>query len=481
MQVNRCSSIIEALTTPMNMGIIIKIRKEIKQKGDLIIDDQLELGIKIISKLSKQLYNRVANLQLSLQDIVASPRTADTYKGVKQKILNEIRDLLRIPLSRLYNDLISLPTHLEVFQKIMRLDELILHYPVVYRKDKRLGEQIREWLHSDSLIIIKDLEIPKEVQLAAETALNIPVTGFHELWTATWQGVASFSNVDTKPAKYIKQLISNSSHSVLSIKELRANEYWALYNSNINCLSDIILTPEKIISANPNFTKKRTLEIIPLALEVLINGVTDPSMNIRDVSEVFGVDKFTQSETSIIALRITKRHPLLPDIVIDRSMENFLLAPITLTDIAKNMKFADLKVLLKLGIVTLLDLLNYPEKMPQIPKKFSSISQRLDLIVKSVKSLDKELELNNFNLPSEITKLVLHENKISNFVNQILQINNQEWLRKLEFPLSYTNMEANKIAILSKNGINSTLDLFIAPLASIVALLDETKETFIDF
>ncbi|MCE7734364.1 MAG: hypothetical protein GPJ54_05760, partial [Candidatus Heimdallarchaeota archaeon] len=481
MQVNRCSSIIEALTTPMNMGKIIKIRKQIKESGELIIENQLELDTKIISKLSKQLHNRLADSQLSLQDIIASPRTADTYKGIKQKFLGELRLLLKIPLSRLYNDLIQLPTHLEVFQKIMRLDELILYYPVIYREDKKMGEQLREWLHSDSLIVIKDLEIPKEAQLAAETAMNIPVTGFHELWTATWQGATSISNMDNKPAKYIKQLISNSSHSVLSIKELRANEYWGLYNSNVYCLSDIILTPEKIISANPNFTKKRVLEVISLAMKAIIDGVADPSINIREICGVFGVDKFTQTETSIVVLKTSNRHPLLPEIVIDKDMENFLLAPIGLTDIANNMKFEDLKILLKLGIVNLLDLFNYPEKMPQLPKKYSSLNQRLDLIKKSEKTVDQELELNNFSLPTEITNQVLHENKISNFVSQVLQINNYEWFRKLEFPLSYTSMEANKIAILSKNGINSTFDLFIAPIGNIVSLLGDTKETYLNF
>ncbi|MHA2098294.1 MAG: DNA topoisomerase VI subunit B [Candidatus Kariarchaeaceae archaeon] len=474
--VNRCSTIIEALTTPMNMGKITSIREEVKKSGTLKLDEKLELNIKIISRLSKALYNRIEKLDISLQDIISSPRTLDEFKGISQKYLNELRTALRIPMSRMQNDKVILPYKRSEFDKILRLDDLILYYPEIANDNPDLGDLIRSWIQSDDIKIIRDLEIPKEVQLAAETALNIPITGYHELWTASWQGATPFSNVDSKPAQFIKQIIQNSSKSIQSIPQIKSSEYWGLYRNEIYSLSDIILTPEKVLANAPNFTKKRIIEVRDLVIKAIVNGIRDPSKNIRDISDVFGVDKFSQSETSIITLRASKAHPLFPKVIIDKGMGQFLMSPLVRTDVANELKFDDLKSILKLGIYSILDLLNYPENLPQ-PKSISTYSQRLTLLKNATKTVEKPLQLSKFSFPDEIIQQIDHRNETSRFVSIALQENRPEWQRMLEYPLSYTSLDSGKVKILNKNGIKSTFDLFVAPIVSLTILLNEDRAT----
>ncbi|OLS21551.1 MAG: hypothetical protein HeimC2_33080, partial [Candidatus Heimdallarchaeota archaeon LC_2] len=475
--VNRCSTIIEALTTPMTLGKISQIREEIKKTGSIQIDEKLEFNNKIISKLSKAHYNRISKFDISLQDIISSPRTLNEFKGISQKYLNELRAVLKIPMSRLFNENIILPTSRKEFDKIMRLDDLIVYYPSISKENSELGNIIRRWIESDHLKIIRDQEIPKEAQLAAETALNIPINGFHELWTATWQGATSFRKIDSKPAQYIKEIISNSAKSILSLEQLKPSEYWGLYKNGIYTLSDIILTSEKKITSDPNFTKKRVAEIREATIKAIIEGIKDPSKNLRDISDIFGIDKFTQSEKSIIAFRAPHPHPILPKIEIDKNLKEFILSPIANTDIANELKFESLKVILKSGVYTVLDLLNYPEKLPQ-PKSISTFDRRLGLIKKSTKSVVKPLHLDRFKFPSEIINQFDHRNDLNLFVSFMLQGSNGS-LALLEYPLSYTSLDSDKINALNRSGIKSTFDLFIAPVNSISSIINDTNDSII--
>ncbi|MCH8908224.1 MAG: hypothetical protein IH840_14135, partial [Candidatus Heimdallarchaeota archaeon] len=459
---HRCSSILDALTNPMIFGSIENIREDLQSKEDLdnYINSDIALPLDLLKALSAANFNRVKDSGLTVQDLLSAPRTLEEFKGIKKRTLNEIRDLLRIPLSRLVIENIQVFEGTKIQLKYVRLDKLIQDLNDLSERSPESCEKIISILTSEKLRVIREKEIPSEVQTAAETALGQSTPGLYELWTATWQSANLLQKIDTAPAKTIKNYVHDLSKSVAVIPGIKPLELWNLCKRNIITLASFILsTPDKLVQLS-GLTKKRVIELQKIALNAPALTEDHAKYGLRTIGDKLGFDKFDLSDITLYQLSDPNSHPLLQSIKVPKELQTLLDSKIILTEIGAHLNLNETKTLLSTGISTIIDLILYPEIKGKLPKSLENLDSRIKIIKQSIgKSLAKDIQLSKLALEKS-----LYEGRAKTLTELVhFAVNNTDanLNRRLFVNLSYLGLPQKIEGDLRKAKIETFYDIAI--------------------
>jgi DNA topoisomerase-6 subunit B len=480
-KVHRCTNVIEALTSPMTIGKISKIKTDVQSGNPPPLLYDLKLPIDIIKKISAPVWRRIAERGLNLQEIISSPRTLAEYKNLKQQHLQATRDCLRIPLSRTFIGGKQVLKDIGLSKQYHRLDDLIFSLPQQYQKEPELTNLIIKVINSEDLSIISEPEILPELQMSAETALGVSIHGFHEFWTATSQAHNILSKIETKPAMALKTYIINSSYSIESIEEITPAELWKLIKLDICTLSDLILNPDALIIAKSDLTKKRVSQLQSMALDSINKGPSDSSLTLNSITEKLDVYTDELLTISLLSGMQTNPHPLLVNRNIPSSLETKLQTPFIMTGVADKLEINELKLMLKQGIYTVSDFLLFPKELNILPDSIRNIEDRLDALSSLFVSNREDMKISELKLPVGITSKISHISHLSELIDFVLTVNDEEINKILFIKLRYSGLESDRINKLEENNISTVFDLIIASPEAVSDFIDLSVEWILEF
>ena len=454
----RCSTIIDALTCPMLSGEIDSIREEINKGQDLSVRDDLKLSSLIVKKLSGQLYKRIEGLEITLQDILCSPRTIDEYKGVKQKNLNELRQLLKTPLTRFYlENNLFLRERLNL-KNYYRLEDIVLNLSKINKNDPEMFKSIQELILSPDTVICSENAINAEIKRSAETILNYPVEGFHELWAATSQGQSVFLKTDTPPVQQIRTYLWKSSTCITNLKSIDSDTVAALFNYRLYTLADILISHDSYLNSIPVLTRKTVKAIQEECVELLDSEESGKSVDLRSIAGKLGYSSSVNSDLGIHLAATPNYHPVYRELVIQQELRDYLKQPLFLVN--TDLSIQTLTSLIKKGVNTVTDFLLLPETTRFLSKDIQKLDDRISLLGND-RSIRENFEISELSLSKE-TQDSVKSKLVGEFVVEALSPGNEEILKQLTIPVNYLDLEENQINQLGKLGVISTFDLFLA-------------------
>ena len=480
-KINRCTTIIEALTSPMTMGKINKIKKEVEAGAPIPLIPEIKLTPKIIRTLSPSTWKRFENSNFYLQEMVSSPRTVEEYKGIKQRYYQEIRNWLRTPLSRIHINGKQIMDDYPFKEDFMRLNDLIFDLPSLYSDYREYATEMIKTLESDNFNVVSEIMIDPELQKSAETSLGVPIQGFHDLWTATWHGSKLLSQIETSPAIALKNYVEESMKSIETINEITPVEKWNLIRSNIYTISDLLLSPEPVLVKKADFTKKRVLELQKLAINTLNSHPTDNSITLRNIFRNFGETFDYLPDISLYTFSQLKPHRLNEEIKQIVNVSKILSSPFMFTGIAENLEIGELKSILELNIYSVSEFLLYPESLKRLPKKLSTIEDRLNVLRTQLHSDQEDFPINELKLPEFLQEKFGHISKISELISYVLTSKDPETYRSLFLNMRYSGLDIELIEKFKENNVETIFDLLIYSPSKLANMIEKPTEWLIEF
>ncbi len=464
--VQLCNTVIEALTSPFIHGGVTEIREMAKQDKDLPILD-ISLSNTFIQKISKSLWNRFTESSITLQEILSARTISGNYKGVYSKYVDEARDHLQMPITRIYHKQHRLLYGTEYYKIISSMDDLIFALPLIYTNKPDDFNKIKEILYDDNTYVINDYPIPELIQKSAESAFNTPISGFLSLYLITSRSYGLLQRINTQPADNLRKYIYRSQYSTEAIPGIKQIEVWNLWQNSIYTISDLLM-PEQVLSEASWISKKRMRELINSALSALNSEISDSIIDIETIKMSLNIIDGRQHKFSIATVMSNNTHPLITSLLdtLDRRVIDILKYPIVFTNIT--ISIPDQLSLLKKGIFYISDLLFYPlsDLSDSIPDRYSRISLLSGLELNRV-----DIELDKIGIESSTETLLSLLHKVYN--------EDVETRIKFDVPLIYIRSLNTIIPQLKEIGIHTLLDLLTINPSHISQSTDLSTEQII--
>ncbi|MDH5401552.1 MAG: DNA topoisomerase VI subunit B, partial [Candidatus Heimdallarchaeota archaeon] len=468
----RCTTVIEALSSPMTVGKISKLKEEIREQGSLQILNEISVDLNLLKLISKATWNKFENTKFSLQDLISSPRTINEYNGIKQKFLSDARSFLHIPLTQIHINGNQILLNNGIHSNNLRLDDLIFALPELYGSNKTDYDKINNNLNSPDLVILSEVPIAEELKKSAETALGVSINGFHDFWIATWEGHNLLSKIKTTPSMTILNFINKVMLGLDSIQGITPLEIWSLWKSGFTVIADILLSPVEEIPSDPPFTKKRVREIRNLISTQLENELIGESVKLSQIMKVLGKELVT--DTSLATILHNSIHPLVRPKweEIGEIIKNRLEVPLITSSLGMSMDQNSMKKILSLGIVSISDLIYYPQSLKRLPEDINDQEYRFTLIKDITTGKRQSIKLTETKFPAKFIEILGKNSTVEDAISNALAGTNAYISTMMRSNLKYSSYTSDELKLLQNNNITTVMELYLLPPSELASILE---------
>ncbi|MCY3411858.1 MAG: DNA topoisomerase VI subunit B [Candidatus Heimdallarchaeota archaeon] len=478
----RCSTIMDAITSPMAFGEIGKYRTMVAEGEEITVLHEIKINLNPIKVLDKSTWNRLSDSDLCLQDIIASPRTYEEFKGVKLKYLQSARNALHTPLIRYNFNNRRVFFDSKELDETVYLEDLIYLLPTLLNDSPELVAKIITTLQSDELEVVRSIPISEELTTAASMTFNIEINDFQSLYSAGLVSSKIVKSIHTNSAILIRDYLLNSLKSIACLEGVTEQELWDLWKLKIYTIADLLLSPVDISNFD-QFTNKRERFLKKAALDALEKDLIDPLLSIKRLLEVVTTKSHYRHDLSYANLIHKRPHPLIKDQlkIVPKRVRQLLKSSILYSDFCNELSLEDMTAVLKLGIRTFADLLFIPEKLDGVPEDIRSLEARLVVIATQFTTNRSKITLSQINLPESY--LLMNGGENSGIIDLLALLYRKKLdteLGKLSIRLQYSNFATDHRKVLRNNGYQTIMDLFIASPFVLSELLEIDEEEVLE-
>lgn len=476
----RCSTVIDALTCPMIFGEIDNIRKSVSEGQKIPIINEIRVDLGLYKMINKSIWNRFEKLNISMQDILGSPRTISKYMGINQRFMEQARNDLKIPLSRIHLSDKQILHDLVKEHKLYFLEDIIFKLPSIHKDNKKLSKRIINDLNSEFLKIQKPIPIPEELRAQSLITFNQELTDFHALYSNSLVSAKMIKSISTNNAKLITNYILRSQVSVMCLQDVSPMEKWNLWKNGIKNVSQVLLSPFNLAYLD-EFTIKRVKDFTESAMKCMERDMIDPMLSIKNAMQYLLEDSSFRYDYSIATL--TESHPLLADHLsnVPDKLSLIINRKLLGTEFGNSLNLHDTVKLLNVGIMTLGDFLIYPEELNNLPLGMKTFQERLGLLLGKEDICRPAIDIKDIQLPKVLHDIMGKDHQ--NMLDLVIHLNRSEnkyLLSELKIRIQYSSFNSSQISVLIANGYNTLLDLFYVSPNIISNLLSIPVDEVVD-
>ena len=456
---HKCSRVIDAVSYPLIGDLLDEVRTEYKDSGELELIDDVDIPLEVLKSLSSTVFRRFGEHKFSLQDVIAYPRLLDEYRGIKKSVYEAANKELNIPLSRI----LSNGSQVGMIEGISRLSTLICYLPEFYSQNREIFDEVRSQLLSE-ISVIPEAPFNTEEFNVVSTAFGTEVYGFHELWAISTTNFMAIAKSDSELSRKVRRIIARSFLSISSIDQFSREEVWILWKNEIYTVAKFLLGSAHL-SKNGIISKKRYSEMIQLAVTFLKKKKKKEYLSLFEFATIFEVQVDHVENSDLMTLYSNLRHPLVRSRTSFTELHFALSQPVIFSRFIETLPLKDIKQILQAGIFTIADFLVYPEGLDNIPKELNSIEKRLKLLEIGHQMVRKDLDIGVLDIPEELRDSLLSKNisTLSRLISFYLNPENSGLKSVFTSSLRYSKIEPSDIEKLASIGVETFLDLFIAP------------------
>ncbi len=477
---HRCSNIIEALTSPMVFGEISKLRTKIKEE-ELELLDQIVVPISVFKRINKTIWNRFAETDINIQDILSSPRTIQEFKGIKLRYIQQARDELKLPINRIHLFDRQLYLDNEYASKIYYLEDLLYKLPSIFRENPEMAIKMIEEL-TDDITVLKPIGIPEKITHAAVSTFSQEITNFQSLYCASMVSSKLLKSIDTNSSITVREYILRSLKSISTLDGITPRERWDLWKVGVRTIADLLLSPINL-GIYDFFTIKRVKYFQEVAIKSLDTEIKDSTVKIKTILSSFSDKSYYRHDFNLANLMVNEPHQLISEQIeiVPEVISKLLNTSIYVTELGNSLNFNTIKNMLTEGVYTVGDFLFYPEELELFDNSINSVDNRLKEISNKFNPSRKLIKLDDITLPDSVQNILTEEDTtVIHLLEKLYRHPNRSLKSKLLIRLQYSDFSGEQINRISNLGITTILDLLICTPLELSSTLDITEDEVVD-
>jgi DNA topoisomerase VI subunit B len=466
---HRCARIIDTLTYPLIGNLFDYLREEAKNGVLPILENEIRLPHLILQGISSTQFRRLPEgIDLSIQDLISSPRLLEEYKSIKKNVLDSIRSELNIPLTRL----IVNGKQMNFPKNIMTFDLLVCYLPELLKQDPNYTKRLIKDFSID-IKVIPEIEYQDHNKDLISTAFGQQVFGFHEMWAKSNINNEALQKAGSDFANLVIKIIKRSFYSLSAVDDITYDEVWQLWQNDVYTVADLLLSSNHVLENNI-ISKKRYKELLEICLKFTVKTKERDRLTLFEVFTALDLPLDNLEVQEIVLLYSMRIHPLVHTKTSFSDIHYILSQPIILTEFINNLNLEHIKKILSLGIKTLADFLIYVEDSKLLPDFIRYQKQRLQLISTGPKVVRKDLEIQDLNLPEDDFKQISSKKLVflSDLIGYYSLPENTKDKTIFTSSLRYTDLPKDYIDKLKSVKVETILDFIISPAALICDALN---------